>query len=93
MEALLSQLIAAISPSALPLVVCVLGLAWIYWKINSQRRQTKTERDLQHDDLLARVKILEKEIEDIKQLDLSAKLAQILTELAWIKDRLKEKDK
>lgn len=93
MEALLSQLIAAISPSALPLVVCVLGLAWIYWKINSQRKQTKTERDLQHDDLLARVKILEKEIEDIKQLDLSAKLAQILTELAWIKDRLKEKDK
>lgn len=89
MEALLSQLIAAISPSALPLVVCVLGLAWIYWKINSQRRQTKTERDLQHDDLLARVKILEKEIEDIKQLDLSAKLAQILTDLQWLKEKLK----
>lgn len=93
MESIISQIICLIPPAALPLVVCVLGLAWIYWKINSQRRQTKTERDLQHDDLLARVKILEKEIEDIKQLDLSAKLAQILTELAWIKDRLKEKDK
>jgi hypothetical protein len=93
MESVIAQIISAISPSALPIVVCVLGLAWIYWKINSQRKQTKTERDIQHDDLVARVKILEREIEDIKQLDLSAKLAQILTELAWIKDRLKENDK
>ena len=93
MDALLSQLIATLSPSALPLVVCILGLAWIYWKITTARKQTKTERDIAHEDLDKRLSLVEREIEEIKSLDLSAKLAQILTDLQWLKTRLKENDK
>jgi hypothetical protein len=36
-----------------------------------------------------RVKVLENEIQEIKNLDLSTKLAQIQTDLSWIKEKLK----
>lgn len=46
MEAnLLSQIIAAIPSNVLPLVVTVLGLFYIYRKIENQRTETKVERD------------------------------------------------
>jgi hypothetical protein len=70
----------------------VVVAAILYLVIWFQRKDTKSKRDEAHDELTTRVVLLEKEIEEIKQLDLSAKLAQILTELAWIKDRLKEKE-
>lgn len=89
MEQVITQIISAISPSALPIVICVLGLAYIYWKINSQRKVTKTERDNAHDNLVTRITLLEREIEEIKQLDLATKLAQIQTDLNWIKEKLK----
>jgi peptidoglycan hydrolase CwlO-like protein len=56
MEDLLSQLINTISPTALPLVVVILGLYYIYKKIGNERATTKSERDKDsqeiHDKLL-----------------------------------------
>jgi hypothetical protein len=65
--------------------------AILYLIINLQRNSTKKARDEDRDNLDKRVTVLERDIEEIKSLDLSAKLAQILTELAWIKEKLKDK--
>jgi hypothetical protein len=89
MESTITSVAAMIPEGSLPIVVCVLGLAYIYWKINSQRKVTKSERDNAHEDLDKRVTLLERELEEIKSLDLSAKLAQILTDLQWLKEKLK----
>ena len=70
----------------------VVVAAILYLVIHFQRKDTSKKRDADRDELTTRVALLERELEDIKSLDLSAKLAQILTELAWIKDRLKEKE-
>jgi len=86
MEDLLSQ---AFSTGDIKIVVVAAILYLVIW---FQRKDTKSKRDEAHDELNTRVALLERELEEIKQLDLSAKLAQILTELAWIKDRLKEKE-
>lgn len=80
-----------IPAGSLPMVVCILGLAYIYWKINSQRKVTKTERDNAHDDLDKRLTLVESEIKRLKDLDLETKLAQILTDLQWLKERFKDK--
>ena len=94
MESVIAQIISAISPSALPIVVCVLGLAWIYWKINSQRKVTKAERDTAHDELITRVTLLENEMKRLKNLNLDARLASIETSLKYIESLLKDlKDK
>lgn len=90
MESVIAQIISAISPSALPIVVCVLGLAYIYWKINSQRKVTKTERDTAYENLQTKVTLLENEVKRIRDLDLETKLAQIQTDLQWIKENLKK---
>lgn len=56
MTDMLATLIAAIPTSALPLVVTVLGLFYIYRKIDNQRKDTKCERDADsqalHDEIL-----------------------------------------
>lgn len=56
MTEVLSQLINTISPTALPLVVVILGLYYIYKKIGNERALTKSERDKDsqelHDTLL-----------------------------------------
>ena len=70
----------------------VVVAAILYLVIHFQRKDTSKKRDADRDELNTRVALLERELEEIKSLDLSAKLAQILTELAWIKDRLKEKE-
>lgn len=70
----------------------VVVAAILYLVIHFQRKDTSKKRNADRDELNTRVALLEREIEEIKSLDLSAKLAQILTELAWIKDRLKEKE-
>ena len=70
----------------------VVVAAILYLIIHFQRKDTSKKRNADRDELTTRVVLLERELEDIKSLDLSAKLAQILTELAWIKDRLKEKE-
>lgn len=94
MESVIVQIISAISPSALPIVVCVLGIAYIYFKINTQRKVTKTERDTAHDNLDKRLTLVEIEIKRLKDLDLDARLASIETSLKYIESLLKDlKDK
>lgn len=93
MTEVLLQIAQMIPSAALPVVVVVLGCFYIYKKIGSEREKTKKHRDAEYDELKTRITIIEREFEEIKQLDLSAKLAQILTELAWIKERLKEKER
>lgn len=91
MSDVLLQIAQMIPSTALPVVVVVLGCFYIYKKIGNEREKTKKSRDAEYEELKTRITIIEREFEEIKQLDLSAKLAQILTELAWIKERLKEK--
>ena len=67
MEQIVTSLISALSPSALPIVVCVLGLAYIYWKINSQRKVTKSERDIAHDDMDKRLTLVEHDVQYMKE--------------------------
>ena len=94
MESVIVQIISAISPSALPIVVCVLGIAYIYFKIDTQRKATKTERDTAHDNLDKRLTLVEIEIKRLKDLDLDARLASIETSLKYIESLLKDlKDK
>ena len=94
MDALIPQLIAAISPSALPIVVCVLGLGYIYWKISSQRKETKVKRDADYDSLDKRVTLLEHDCEFMKQQHalFGQKLDKILEELTNIKVELAKKE-
>ena len=94
MESVIAQIISAISPSALPIVVCVLGLAYIYWKINSQRKVTKTERDTAHDDLDKRLTLVEHDVQFMKQQNslFADKLDRILDELCSIKIELAKKE-
>ena len=57
MTEILSQLITSLSPSALPLVVVILGIFYIYKKIGKDRAETKELRDKDsleiHDKLLS----------------------------------------
>ena len=90
MEAILQQVITLVAPAAWPLIIVILGCAFIYFKIGRDRKQTKTERDTEHENLVTRVILLEKEMEILKSLDLSTKLAQIQTDLQWIKENIKK---
>lgn len=80
-----------ISPSALPLVLVILGGIYIYRKIGNERKDTKLERDKDSENIKAEIAVLKSELEQIKSLDLSTKLAQISTDINWIKLRLMEK--
>ena len=94
MESVISQVIAAISPSALPIVVCVLGLGYIYWRINSQRKETKAKRDADYESLDKRVTLLEHDCDFMKQQHalFGQKLDRILEELTNIKVELAKKE-
>ena len=87
MEQIVTSLISALSPSALPIVVCVLGLAYIYWKINSQRKVTKTERDNLSESFDLRLTICEHDITFMKEQNqiFADKLDRILDEITSIK--------
>lgn len=94
MEQVIPQIIAAISPSALPIVVCVLGLGYIYWRINSQRKETKAKRDADYESLDKRVTLLEHDCDFMKQQHalFGQKLDRILEELTNIKVELAKKE-
>ena len=94
MEQLFTTIVSSLSPSALPIVVCVLGIAYIYWKINSQRKVTKTERDVAHDDMDKRLTIVEHDVQYMKEQHqlFSSKLDRILDELTAIKVELAKKE-
>lgn len=94
MEQIITSLISALSPSALPIVVCVLGIAYIYWKINSQRKVTKSERDIAHDDMDKRLTLVEHDVQYMKEQHslFADKLDRILNQLTEIKVELAKKE-
>lgn len=94
MEQIVTSLISALSPSALPIVVCVLGIAYIYWKINSQRKVTKSERDIAHDDMDKRLTLVEHDVQYMKEQHslFADKLDRILNQLTEIKVELAKKE-
>lgn len=86
-------IITTLSPSALPLVVCILGCGFIYFKINSQRKVSKEERDSQKDELDKRLTLVEHDVCYMKQQHalFADKLDRILDELCEIKVSLASK--
>jgi len=93
MSAILTSIVSAISPTALPIVVCVLGCVFIYLKIGKDRKQTKTERDNQTDELDKRLTLVEHDVEFMKEQNalFGQKLDRILEELTAIKVELAKK--
>lgn len=94
MEQVITQIASMIPAGSLPIVVCILGLAYIYWKINSQRKVTKTERDNAHDDLDKRLTLVEHDVNFMKEQHsiFADKLDKILEELTNIKVELAKKE-
>ena len=84
MEELLSQ---AFSTGDIKIVAAAIIL---YVIIHFQRKQTRTKRDEDTDSLNTRITLLESEVKRVKDLDLETKLAQIQTDLQWIKENLKK---
>ena len=62
----------------------------VYFVIYWQRNNTKKSRDEANESLQTRVTLLENETKRITDLDLETKLAQIQTDLQWIKENLKK---
>ena len=93
MTDLIVPIISAISPTALPIVVCVLGCVFIYLKIGKDRKQTKEERDGQKDELDKRLTLVEHDVCYMKQQHalFADKLDRILDELTAIKVELAKK--
>ena len=94
MEHIVTAIVSAISPAALPIVVCVLGCCFIYLKIGKDRKQTKTERDNEKDELDKRLTIVEHDVQYMKEQNqlFSSKLDRILDELTAIKVELAKKE-
>jgi len=86
MEQLIS-LIAPYIPAACWPLVLVVGL---YLIINNQRKSTKDVRDKDSEEMKTKIALMENEIKRLKDLDLETKLAQILTDLQWLKERFKD---
>lgn len=93
MTDIIVPILTALSPSALPLVVCVLGCVFIYLKINSQRKVSKEERDSQKDELDKRLTLVEHDVCYMKEQHalFADKLDRILSELTEIKVSLAKK--
>lgn len=93
MTDIVTAIVSAISPAALPIVVCVLGCCFIYLKIGKDRKQTKEERDGQKDELDKRLTLVEHDVEFMKEQHqlFSSKLDRILDELTAIKVELAKK--
>ena len=84
MEEILSQ---AFSTGDIKIVAAAVIL---YVIIYFQRKDTGKKRDTDHDSLETKVTLLENEVKRVKDLDLETKLAQIQTDLQWIKENLKK---
>ena len=84
MENILSQ---AFSTGDIKIVLVAVIL---YVIIHFQRKQTGDKRDTDTESLNTRISLLESEINRIENLDLETKLAQIQTDLQWIKENLKK---
>ena len=93
MTDIVTAIVSAISPAALPIVVCVLGCCFIYFKIQSQRKVTKTERDNTNEEFDLRLTLCEHDIAFMKEQNalFADKLDRILSELTEIKVNLAKK--
>ena len=93
MESVIMTVISTISPAALPIVVCVLGCVFIYLKIQSQRKVTKSERDNINEEFDLRLTLCEHDITFMKEQNqiFADKLDRILSELTEIKVSLAKK--
>lgn len=94
MEQLFTSIVSSLSPSALPIVVCVLGCVFIYFKIGRDRKHTKTERDNEKDELDKRLTLVEHDVAFMKEQHslFADKLDRILDELTNIKVELAKKE-
>lgn len=93
MESLITAILTSLPVSTIPIVVCVLGCCFIYFKIQSQRKVTKEERDSQKDELDKRLTLVEHDVAFMKEQNqlFSSKLDRILDELTAIKVELAKK--
>ena len=82
---LVSTILSYVPDNAIALVAVIV----LYLVINKQRSNTKTARDSEAESMKAEIAVLKSELEQIKALDLASKLAQIQTDLSWIKEKLK----
>ena len=89
MESVIATVATLVPTAAWPIIIVVLGCAFIYFKIKSERKATKETRDRDTDEMKTEIALLKNEVEQIKALDLASKLAQIQTDLSWIKEKLK----
>lgn len=87
MENLLSQ---AFSTGDIKIVIAALV---VYAIVYMQRKDTKAKRDDAQESMDTRVKLLEAEIQRLKDLDLDARLASIETSLKYIQMLLEGKQK
>lgn len=87
MTDIVTAIVSAISPAALPIVVCFCVCAFLYFKIQSQRKVSKEERDNQKDELDKRITLVEHDVCYMKQQHalFADKLDRILNELTQIK--------
>lgn len=83
MEELLTNAFQSGNATAIIAAVVVYGIIWF------QRNNTKKSRDDANENLKAEIAVLKNELEQLKALDLASKLAQIQTDLSWIKEKLK----
>lgn len=67
-------------------IVCAVA---VYLVIYLQRNSTGKRRDGENENLKAEITILKNELEALKSLDLASKLAQIQTDIEWIKEKLR----
>lgn len=67
----------------------VIAALTVYAIIYLQRKDTKGKRDDVADSFDKRLTLLESKVDKIDELDLTTKLAQIQTDLNWIKEKLK----
>ena len=93
MEQIITTVISAISPAALPIVVCVCVCAFLYFKIGRDRKQTKEERDNINEEFDLRLTLCEHDITFMKEQNqiFADKLDRILDELTAIKVELAKK--
>ena len=83
MEELLTNAFQSGNATAIIAAVVVYAIIWF------QRNSTKKTRDDENESLKTEIAVLKNELEQLKALDLASKLAQIQTDLSWIKEKLK----
>lgn len=93
MEQIITTILTTLPASTIPIVVCVLGCCFIYFKIQSQRKVTKSERDNINEEFDLRLTLCEHDITFMKEQNqiFADKLDRILDELTAIKVELAKK--